>query len=58
MKSSVLLADPAGRYISAGVIQISLTNAVIIGAMIVLFALAILLPFPRHGGRGRRGGDS
>jgi len=45
-----LAADSAGRYLSWGVIQISVTNLVIIAAMIVLFLLAILLPFPgRHG---------
>ena len=45
----LVLADSAGNYISAGVIQISVTNAVIIGAMIVVFILALVLPFP--GGR-------
>ena len=58
MGSSVVLADPAGRYISAGVIQISLTNAIIIGLMLVVFALAILLPFPRHRRHDRRDGDA
>ena len=43
-----LAADSAGRYVTWGVIQISVTNLVIIAAMIVLFVLAILLPFP-HG---------
>jgi len=45
----LVLADPAGSYISAGVIQISVTNALIIGGMIVVFILALVLPFP--GGR-------
>jgi hypothetical protein len=35
-----------GSYIHWGVIQISVTNLVIIVAMIVVFALAILVPFP------------
>jgi uncharacterized membrane protein len=35
----------AGRYIHWGVIQISVTNLVIILAMIVVFALAIAVPF-------------
>lgn len=50
MSRAFLLADPAGRYIDAGVIQISVTNAVIIGVMIVVFVLALVLPFPgrRH----------
>jgi hypothetical protein len=46
----VVLADGAGRYISSGVIQISVTNVSIIALMIVVFVLAIVLPFPgrRH----------
>lgn len=45
----VLLADGAGRYISSGVIQISVTNLAIIVLMILVFVLAIVLPFPgRH----------
>ena len=40
-----------GRYIHWGVIQISLSNLIIIGAMIVLFVAAILLPFPGHRAR-------
>jgi hypothetical protein len=35
----------AGNYIHWGVIQISVTNLVIIAAMIVVFALAIAVPF-------------
>jgi len=41
-----------GHYVHWGVIQISVANLVVIGVMIVLFALAIFLPFPK--GRGRR----
>jgi ABC-type proline/glycine betaine transport system permease subunit len=40
-----------GKYISWGVIQISLANLIIIGVMIVLFVAAILLPFPKHEAR-------
>lgn len=58
MHNGVAFMDSAGRYISAGVIQISLTNAVIIVAMIVVFALALLLPFPGRRSRGGRGGDA
>ncbi|BDO42341.1 hypothetical protein [Cellulomonas sp. NTE-D12] len=55
MSHAILLADPAGRYIDAGVIQISVTNAVIIGLMIVVFVLALVLPFPgRHRDRSER----
>lgn len=44
-----LTADSAGRYLTWGVIQISVTNLLIIVAMVVVFLLAILAPFPgRH----------
>ena len=39
----------AGYYLHWGVVQISLTNFLIIVGMIVLFVAALLLPFP--GGR-------
>ncbi|MGZ4428506.1 MAG: hypothetical protein ACXVXC_12460 [Nocardioidaceae bacterium] len=35
-----------GTYVQWGVISISLTNLLIIIGMIVVFVLAILLPFP------------
>ncbi|CAL8977524.1 hypothetical protein CELL_02589 [Cellulomonas sp. T2.31MG-18] len=56
MSHALLLADPAGRYINAGVIQISVTNAVIIGLMLVVFVLALVVPFPgrRHHDRTDR----
>jgi hypothetical protein len=41
-----LAADSAGRYLEWGVLQISVTNLVIIVAMVALFVLAILAPFP------------
>ena len=37
----------AGRYLHWGVIQISLANLLVILAMIVVFILALVLPFPR-----------
>ena len=38
-----------GRYIDWGVISISFTNLAIIVAMVILFVLALVLPFPhRH----------
>ena len=40
----------AGRYIDWGVISISVTNAAIIAAMVVVFVLALVLPFPHHRG--------
>ena len=42
-----------GHYIQWGFIQISVANLVVILLMIVVFVLAIFLPFPRHGRRGR-----
>jgi hypothetical protein len=42
-----------GHYVHWGFIQISVANLVVIALMIVVFVLAIFLPFPRHGGRDR-----
>jgi hypothetical protein len=41
-----VLAEGAGKYVHWGVVQISVTNLIIIGVMIVLFVLALFLPFP------------
>jgi hypothetical protein len=49
MSTSTVLAGVAGTYLHWGVVQISLANLVVIGVMIVLFVLALVLPFP--GGR-------
>lgn len=46
--AKVLDASPAGHYLNWSVIHISLTNALIILAMIVIFGLALILPFPSH----------
>lgn len=46
MSSSDVLASGAGTYVHWGVIQISVTNLVIIGLMLLVFVLAIVLPFP------------
>jgi hypothetical protein len=40
-----------GYYLHWGVIQISLANLVVIGLMLLVFILALFLPFP---GRRRR----
>ncbi|WP_158274438.1 hypothetical protein [Cellulomonas sp. WB94] len=53
MRPTILLADGAGRYVSSGAIQISVTNLIIIAAMVLVFVLALVLPFP-----GRRHHDS
>lgn len=52
MSTRTLLASPVnldhpGHYLHWGVIQISLANLVVIAIMLVLFALALVLPFPR-----------
>ena len=36
----------AGKYFDWGVVSISATNLLIIIAMVVVFVLALLLPFP------------
>ena len=48
-------ASEAGRYLTWGVISISVANALIILTMVVVFALALVIPFGRHGDDGRRG---
>ncbi len=44
-----VLAEGAGRYIHWGVIQISVTNLTIIAVMVLLFILALVVPFPSRG---------
>jgi hypothetical protein len=36
-----------GHYVTVGTIQISVANLVVIGLMLVVFVLAIILPFPK-----------
>ena len=43
-----MLPDLAVAYLHVGVVQISVANLIVIGAMIVIFILALVLPFP-HG---------
>ena len=38
----------AGHYLHWGVISVSITNLLIVIAMLVLFGLALVLPFPGH----------
>jgi hypothetical protein len=47
--------NPAG-YLHLGFIVISLPNLALIAAMVALFVIAVLVPFP-HGG-GRKGGGT
>lgn len=43
-----------GRYLHWGVISVSVTNLIIIGLMVLVFLLALLLPFPASHDRGGR----
>lgn len=48
MRQSLLSATgPGGAYYDWGVIHISATNLAVIGVMLVLFVLALVIPFPR-----------
>lgn len=44
--AGVVPMDTPGTYLHWGVIQISLANLIVIIAMLVVFALALFLPFP------------
>jgi fumarate reductase subunit D len=46
------LASGAGHYVHWGVISISVTNIAIVGVMVILFVLALLLPFGAADGPG------
>jgi hypothetical protein len=39
--------DQPGTYLHWGVIQISVANLIVIGLMLLVFVLALVLPFPR-----------
>jgi hypothetical protein len=39
--------DAVGTYLHWGVVQISVANLTVIVLMLVVFALALILPFPR-----------
>jgi hypothetical protein len=39
-----------GSYLHWGVLSVSVTNLAIILAMVAVFVLALLIPFPRHRG--------
>ncbi|MGO9196189.1 MAG: hypothetical protein ACLQK4_03545 [Acidimicrobiales bacterium] len=46
----VNLDQNSGRYVHWHWIQISVANLIVIGLMLVVFVLALVLPFPHHGG--------
>lgn len=43
-----VVAMTTGRYLHWGVLQISATNLIVIGVMVLVFVLALVLPFPGH----------
>lgn len=49
MAGTVLAASLAGpgHYVTIGPLQVSLANLLVIGLMVLVFALAVVLPFPR-----------
>jgi hypothetical protein len=49
------IASDGGHYLHVGVINIGVTNLAIIAGMVVVFILALVLPFP--GPRDRRHDD-
>lgn len=46
MVATAAAVTASGQYLHWGVVQISLTNFLIIVGMVVLFVLALVLPFP------------
>jgi hypothetical protein len=48
----------AGTYVHWGVVSISLTNLLIIVGMIIVFVLALVIPFPRDHGTPTDDGES
>ncbi|MEP7193126.1 MAG: hypothetical protein ABI903_09700 [Actinomycetota bacterium] len=48
MSGLSIAAETAGNYIHWGVIQISVANLAIILVMVLVFILALVVPFPTH----------
>lgn len=51
-----LLAAPIdlhrpAHYVHWGIVQISVPNLIVVGLLVLVLVLAVLLPFPRSGGR-------
>jgi len=55
MNATILPALAAGSYVHWGVIQISVANLIVIGAMLLLFIAALLVPFPGSANAARSG---
>jgi hypothetical protein len=48
---SVIDLNSPGHYLNWSIFQVSVANLVVIGVMVVIFGLALLIPFPdRHRG--------
>jgi hypothetical protein len=52
MLGSIVNLGGLGHYIHWHFIYISVANLIVIGLMLLVFVLAILLPFPRHRSKG------
>lgn len=52
MLGSIVNLDGFGTYVHWHFIYISVANLIVIGLMILVFVLAIVLPFPRHRSKG------
>jgi hypothetical protein len=48
MLASLLNLHGTGRYVHWGFIQLSVANLVVIGLMVLVFAIAIVVPFRRQ----------
>lgn len=55
MSALSIVAEGPGKYIHWGVIQISVANAIIIAVMVLLFILALVVPFPTHDEQADKG---
>ncbi len=47
LSAAVVNLDHPGHYLHWGVVQISVANLVVVLVMLALFALALVLPFPK-----------
>ncbi|MGC9961356.1 MAG: hypothetical protein ABSE47_05570 [Acidimicrobiales bacterium] len=55
--AAVVNLNHTGHYVHWGFIQISVANLVVIGLMLLIFVLALVLPFP-HGKAATRSSAS
>lgn len=54
---ALLSTATSGSFIHVGVVSVSVTNLLIVVAMIVVFVLALVLPFPGSTDLGPERGD-